>query len=56
MIGAQARLYHVTCPEKEEWCRIEKRNTNLRGSLFIARNTFEVLKSRFELLAGDAGA
>jgi hypothetical protein len=46
-------LYHVTCPEKEEWCRIEKRNTDLRGSLFIVRNIFEVLKSGFELLAGD---
>jgi predicted kinase len=48
MIGVQARLYHVTCPDKEEWRRIEKRNTDLRGSLFIARNTFEVLKSRFD--------
>jgi predicted kinase len=53
MIGASARLYHVTCSEKEAWQRIERRNNNLEGSLFIARNTFDVLKSRFESLNSD---
>jgi predicted kinase len=53
MIGAQARLYHVICSEKEAWRRIENRNTDLKGSLFIARNTFEVLKSRYEPLGSD---
>jgi predicted kinase len=52
-IGAQARLYRVTCPEEEAWRRIEKRNTDPKGSLFIARNTFEILKSRFEPLGDD---
>jgi hypothetical protein len=31
----------------------KKRNTDLRGSLYIARNTFEVLKHRFEPLGSD---
>jgi predicted kinase len=52
-VGAQARLYRLTCSEEESWRRIEKRNTDLKGSLFIARNTFEVLKSRFEPLGSD---
>lgn len=49
-MGAEARLYRVTCSEEDAWRRIEERNTDLWGSLFIARNTFEVLKSRFEPL------
>ena len=52
-IGGPARLYRVTCSEDEPWRRIEKRNTDLRGSLYIARNTFEVLKHRFEPLGSD---
>jgi predicted kinase len=52
-IGAEARLYRVTCSEEEAWRRIEKRNTDLRGSLYIARNTFEILKLRFEPLSSD---
>ena len=52
-IGAQAHLYRLACPEDEAWQRIEKRNANLQGSLLIVRNTFEVLKERFEPLAPD---
>jgi predicted kinase len=52
-IGAVARLYRVSCSEEEAWRRIEKRNANLQGSLYIARNTFEVLKHRFEPLGSD---
>ena len=52
-IGAQAHLYRVGCPEDEAWQRIEERNANLQGSLLIVRNTFEVLKERFEPLAPD---
>src|ERR1700746_2255549 len=33
-IGAQSRLYRVTCAEEEAWRRIERRNTDLSGSLF----------------------
>src|SRR5215467_12291938 len=52
-LGACSRLYRLTCPEDEAWRRIEKRNLNLDGSLFISRNTFEVLKSHFEPLSND---
>ena len=31
----------------------EKRNTDLRGSFYISRNTFEALEDRFEPLASD---
>ena|SRR5215469_11222731 len=52
-LGAQARLYRLSRSEDEAWRRIEKRNTNLQGSLLIVRNTFEVLKKRFEPLDPD---
>jgi predicted kinase len=52
-VGALARLYRVTCSEEEAWRRIEKRNTDLQGSLYIARNTFEILSRRFEPLGSD---
>ena len=52
-IGAEALLYRLTCPEDEAWRRIEKRNANLQGSLLIVRNTYEVLKERFEALGPD---
>jgi predicted kinase len=52
-IGATARLYRLACPEEEAWIRIERRNARLDGSLSIRRNTFEVLKRRFEPLDLD---
>ena len=52
-MGAQACLYRLTYSEIESWRRIDKRNTDLQGSLYIARNTFELLKSRFEPLDDD---
>jgi predicted kinase len=32
-MGAQSRLYRVTCSEEEAWRRIERRNADLKGSL-----------------------
>jgi len=52
-LGAQARLYRLTCPEDEAWRRIDKRNADLRGSLLVDRNAFEVFKTRFEPLDPD---
>jgi predicted kinase len=52
-LGAQARLYRLSCSEDEAWRRIERRNADLQGSLLIVRNTFEVLKERFEPLDAD---
>jgi predicted kinase len=51
--GADYRLYELRCPEPRAWARIEARNRDLGGSLLITRNTFEVLKARFEPLAED---
>ena len=53
--GADYRLYELTCPEPRAWARIEARNRDLGGSLLITRNTFEVLRARFEPLAEDEG-
>ena len=52
-LGAQARLYRLTCSDDEAWRRLEKRNTNLQGSLVIVRNTFEILRGRFQPLDPD---
>ncbi len=51
--GARCRLYELNCPEPEAWARVEARNADLRGSLLITRNTFEVLKTQFEPLSDD---
>jgi predicted kinase len=52
-MGATSRLYLLSCPDALAWQRIEKRNAGLNGSLYISRNTFEELKSRFEPLDAD---
>jgi predicted kinase len=52
-LGAAAKLYRLVCPEEEAWRRVEARNRNLDGSLFIDRRAFEALKSRFEPLGDD---
>jgi predicted kinase len=46
-LGATGRLYYLSCDETTAWARIEQRNAE-GGHLYIARNTFEILKSRFE--------
>jgi predicted kinase len=50
---AGTKLYAVRCSEETARKRCRDRNKDLRGSLFIADNTFEVLKKRFEPLARD---
>lgn len=52
-LGADCRLYRLSCSEDDAWKRIEARNLSLDSSLYIARNTFEVLKARFEPLSDD---
>ena len=52
-LGAEARLYRLSCPDDAAWTRIERRNRDLTDSLFIARETFLLLKERFEPLDGD---
>ena len=52
-IGADSRLYRLACSDEEAWRRIENRNADLRGSLFISRSAFDALKKRFEPLLPD---
>jgi predicted kinase len=51
--GASHRLYELACSEAEAWRRVEARNNNLQGAFLITRNTFELLKTRFEPLGDD---
>lgn len=52
-MGAESRLYQLVCSDEVAWRRVEERNLNLQGSLFISRPTFDLLKSRFEPLDED---
>jgi predicted kinase len=52
-LGAGTTLYRLACTDAEAWRRIEHRNRNLKGDLFISRETFEALKARFEPLSDD---
>lgn len=52
-IGAESRLYQLVCSDEVAWRRVERRNLDLQGSLFISRPTFDLLKSRFEPLDED---
>jgi len=40
-LGASTALYRLTCTDDEAWRRIEHRNRNLNGDLFISRETFD---------------
>jgi predicted kinase len=53
MHGAEAVLYRLTCPDDVAWRRIEQRNDRLAGSLYITRNTYNLLKAEFEPLGAD---
>lgn len=52
-LGAETRLYRLACPDAAAWARVERRNRDLTDSLFIARETFLLLKGRFEPLGED---
>ncbi|NKI97168.1 ATP-binding protein [Rhizobacter sp. SG703] len=52
-LGADVRLYALSCPEELARHRIQERNRNLRGSVFVADATYDALKSRFLPLQAD---
>ena len=52
-VNAATTLYWVRCAEEVARARCNARNQDLQGSLYIADNTFEVLKGRFEPLEPD---
>lgn len=51
-LGGRHRLYHLALADEEAWARVARRNDE-PGALFIARNTFEVLRERYEPLGAD---
>lgn len=51
--GASVRLHFLQCSDDVAWSRVEARNHDPRGSIRMSRNTFEVLKARFEPLGPD---
>ena len=55
-LGGECRLYRLICPDEIARRRIERRNENLDGSLFIAPATYDALKARFEPLGPDERA
>jgi predicted kinase len=52
-LGADFKLYRLTCPDDMAWERIRARNVACDGSLYIAANTFSVLRARFQPLDDD---
>jgi predicted kinase len=52
-LGVDVKLYRLECSDDEAWERISRRNESLSDSLFISRNTFEILRDRFEPLHND---
>jgi predicted kinase len=52
-LGAIVQLYVIDCPEAIARQRIRLRNTMLRGSLFIADASYDLLRARFEPLQDD---
>ncbi len=51
-LGARPRLYHLALPDEAAWARVARRNQE-PGALHIARNTFEILRERYEPLGAD---
>jgi len=47
--GGTVVLYSLSCPEDLAWTRIEQRN-HQPGNLCISKNTFHLLKERFQPL------
>lgn len=52
-VGATTRLYRLECPDDVARARCQRRNANLDGSLFIADNTYDVLRAQFQPLDPD---
>ncbi|MBO0883809.1 MAG: ATP-binding protein [Mycobacterium sp.] len=50
---AETKLYYVMCHDDVAWDRVRARNQDPGRSITMVRNTFEVLKSRFEALGPD---
>ncbi len=54
--GATSVLYTLSCADDEAFRRVSARNANESHSLYIAPETFTLLKARFEALEPDEPA
>jgi predicted kinase len=52
-LGADTRIYALRCSERTARQRCLQRNLDPGGSLFIAPETFDVLRARFQPLEAD---
>ena len=52
-LGASTRLYALHCGEETARKRCQQRNLDLGGSLYIAPETFDFLRSRYQPLGAD---
>lgn len=55
-LGAEVRLYALTLPYEEALARVLARNEREPGHLYVAENTYRVLKAQFEPLGADEAA
>lgn len=55
-VGAEFRLYALSLPDEEALARVLTRNEREPEHLYIAENTYHVLRAQFEPLEADEGA
>lgn len=55
-LGAEVRLYALTLPDEEALARVLARNEREPGHLYVAENTYHILKAQFEPLGEDEQA
>ncbi|MDO4246135.1 MAG: hypothetical protein Q4C89_08940 [Deinococcus sp.] len=55
-VGAEFRLYALSLPDEEALARVLARNESEPGHLYVAENTYHVLKAHFEPLGKDEAA
>lgn len=55
-VGAGFRLYALALPDEEALVRVLARNEHEPGHLYVAENTYRVLKAQFEPLGEDEAA
>ena len=53
LTGSLPRLYRLSCPETEARRRVAARNASPLRTVYIAPETFDQLKARFQPLDGD---
>lgn len=52
-LGAEVRIYALSCPDAMARERVRSRNADLQGSVFVADATYDALLPRFQPLQDD---